>query len=385
MTTLPAPAQPGAVLAATRALPPPLLAAVTLDVQGGGIAAVSRMTRRALAEAWPTSRLVTLYDVPVGPGPTRPGLSAQLRFGVNVLRRQVSSAEGWILFNHLALAQAQAFVPRSFRRPYVVFLHGIEAWQPLPPSGRRALDGAALLIANSHHTAARVRAANPGPGAIHVCQLALDPQTIGIAADHERGSRRGRGEPLVLMVGRLVAAERYKGHDQVIEAWPVVRARVPDARLCIVGGGDDRERLRAKAAALGLADAVEFTGYVSDDQRAALYERAWVFALPSQGEGFGLVYLEAMARQLPCIASRQDAGQEVVQDGVTGYLVDQADIGGLGERLIALLTDEQARRAMGRAGRARVCAHHTYQQFRDRLLSIVTGASTQLTGVSRWH
>jgi phosphatidylinositol alpha-1,6-mannosyltransferase len=303
---------------------------------------------------------------------------------VNVLRRQVSAAESWVLFNHLALAQAQAFVPRSFRRPYAIFLHGIEAWHPLPPSGRRTLDGAALLIANSHHTAARVRDANPGVGEIHVCPLALDPDTIGIAAAAEERSLRGRGAPLVLMVGRLVAAERYKGHDQVLEAWPAVRARVPAARLCIVGGGDDQERLTGKAAALGLADAVEFTGFVSDEERAALYERAWVFAMPSQGEGFGLVYLEAMARQLPCIGSRQDAAQEIVQDGVTGYLVDQPDISSLAGRLIALLTDEQARHAMGRAGRARVCTEHTYLQFRHRLLSIIVGANSQLTGAPRW-
>jgi phosphatidylinositol alpha-1,6-mannosyltransferase len=224
-------------------MPAPVVAAVTLDPQGGGIAAVSRMVWRVLGEAWPESQLVTLFDAPLGAGPTRPGLPAQLRFGVNVLRRQVAGAEGWVLFTHLALAQAQAFVPRSFRRPYIVFLHGIEAWQPLPPSGRRAIDGAAVRIANSQHTASRVREANPGIGEIHVCPLALDPQAIGIALDEDGSSLRAGGAPLVLMVGRLMAGERYKGHDQVIEAWPAVRAQVPDARLCIVGGGDDQTRL----------------------------------------------------------------------------------------------------------------------------------------------
>ena len=369
--------------ATTRVMPAPVMAAVTLDDQGGGVAAVSRMVWRVLEDAWPASHLVTLFDAPVA-GPSRPGLSLQLRFGASVLRRQVSESDGWVLFTHLALAQAQAFVPRTFRRPYAVFLHGIEAWRPLAPAARRALGGAALLIANSHHTAARVRAAHPGTGEIHVCPLAIDSDTIGASADDDTPWLRTQGGPRVLMVGRMVAAERYKGHDQVLEAWPVVRAQLPQARLSIVGDGDDRPRLEQKAGSLGIADTVEFTGFVSRETRAALYDRASVFALPSREEGFGLVYLEAMARQLPCLASREDAAREIVEDGVTGYLVDQADVAGLAERLILLLSDGERRRAMGRAGRARVCAEYSYSQFRERLLSILARAHTSLTGGTGW-
>jgi phosphatidylinositol alpha-1,6-mannosyltransferase len=101
----------------------------------------------------------------------------------------------------------------------------------------------------------------------------------------------------------MSADERYKGHDQILDAWPVVRSRIPDARLVIVGDGDDAPRLRAKAASLGLAASVLFTGFVTEAQLAALYQKASVFAMPSREEGFGLVYLEAMARGVPCIGS----------------------------------------------------------------------------------
>jgi phosphatidylinositol alpha-1,6-mannosyltransferase len=358
----------------------PMVAAVTLAEDGGGIAAVSRMTWRVLSEAWPGAQLVTLFSSPVGHGPTRPSLGSQIWFGADVMRRQMPGAAGWAFFNHLALARTQAFLPKAIRRPHVIFLHGIEAWHPLSASTRQVLGDAALLIANSRHTAVRAEQANPGLGVVDICPLAIEwqpgPPTLA-------GRAAASAVPTVLMVGRLLAAERYKGHDQVLEAWPAVLARVPNATLVIAGGGDDLPRLEAKARDLGVAASVEFRGFVPADERARLYAAAHVFAMPSQGEGFGLVYLEAMAHGVPCIGSNQDAAREVVVDGVTGYLVNQPDIATLAARLVELLTDESRRRSMGENGRARVASMFTYRQFGDRLLSLIGSAAERLGGARR--
>jgi phosphatidylinositol alpha-1,6-mannosyltransferase len=351
----------------------PIVAAVTLATEGGGIAAVSRMTWRVCAEAWPASTLVTLSHARRA-APERPALSSQLRFGTDVLRRQFSGAERWLFFNHLALARAQAFVPRSVRRPYVVFLHGIEAWRPLPPATQQVLADAAMLIANSRHTAARTAEANPGLGPIEICPLATDIDVAKRAAPVSASALA----PTVLIVGRMLSSERYKGHDQLLEAWPAVIARLPRARLVIAGAGDDLGRLEMKARDLGIRHAIEVTGFVSESQRADLYERAHVFALPSAGEGFGLVYLEAMAHGLPCIGSTVDAAREVITDRGTGYLVDRQDIPMLSARLLELLTDEPRRLAMGASGRAKVAAEFSYRQFSHRLLSLLGGAAEQL-------
>ena len=355
-------------------LAPPIVAAVTLAEEGGGVAAVSRMTWQVCSDTWPDSRLVTLLPAAGGGLPARPALTTQLRFGTDVLRRQLRGARGWLFFNHLALARAQSFIPRPLRRPYVVFLHGIEAWQPLAPATRHVLADAALLIANSRHTATRTARANPGLGPIEVCPLATD---IDLAAQARRETARA-SDPTVLIVGRVVSSERYKGHDQLIEAWPAVRARLPRARLVIAGGGDDLARLEEKARALGVRDAIDITGFVSAAERAALYERAHVFALPSAGEGFGIVYLEAMAHGLPCIGSTEDAAREVIADHETGYLVDRSDSAALAARLLDLLTDEPRRQAMGAAGRARVAAEFTPVQFSTRLLSLLRAAGERL-------
>jgi phosphatidylinositol alpha-1,6-mannosyltransferase len=176
---------------------------------------------------------------------------------------------------------------------------------------------------------------------------------------------------MVLMVGRLNAAEAYKGHAEVIEAWPAVVARCPAARLTIAGEGDDRARLETLARSTGVAGSIEFTGFVSNAALERLYERAAIFALPSRGEGFGIVYLEAMAHALPCLASRHDAAGDVVADGATGFLVDQHDREEIAMRIVTLLTQPDLRGRMGRAGVVRVQQEFSFARFSSGLIDLL--------------
>src|SRR5690606_35891587 len=105
-------------------------------------------------------------------------------------------------------------------RPYVVFLHDVEAWTPLDPVMRGVLAGAHLRLANSRYTAGRVESANPDGGRVHACPLALPPDTVNGQSQEEVESPSSSD---VVIVGRMIATERYKGHDQLIEAWPRVR------------------------------------------------------------------------------------------------------------------------------------------------------------------
>jgi phosphatidylinositol alpha-1,6-mannosyltransferase len=254
-------------------------------------------------------------------------------------------------------------MPPRLACPYAVFLHGIEAWRPLSPGERRVLDRAAALITNSSHTAKRAAAENPGLPPVVVCPLGLsDP-----ARKPERLA--GPAGPTILTVARMASTERYKGHDQLLDALPAVRRQIPEAKLVFVGTGDDVARLRVKARALGVSPYVEFRGFLSDDAVTAAYREASLFAMPSRGEGFGLVYLEAMAEGLPCVGSIHDAAVEVIEDGVTGYLIDQQDGGALVDRLVRLLADPARSRDMGQRGRRRWEEHFTYPHFRRRLVA----------------
>jgi phosphatidylinositol alpha-1,6-mannosyltransferase len=251
-----------------------------------------------------------------------PNLTDKIRFGAALARRQLAGQVRWILFTHLRLARAEQFIPPPFRVPYAVFLHGVEAWDRLAPADVRAVKGASLRLANSRFTARRVMQANPDIGEVVACHLAL-PQG---AADLFSGPvvRHARSK-VVLVVGRIDSGERYKGHRQLIDIWPTVAERVPDAQLVIAGDGDDRPSLEAKARTVPHGDRILFTGFLDREALDAQYAQASIFALPSRGEGFGLVYLEAMANRLPCVGSIHDAATEVIVDGVTGLLADPDD------------------------------------------------------------
>jgi phosphatidylinositol alpha-1,6-mannosyltransferase len=169
----------------------------------------------------------------------------------------------------------------------------------------------------------------------------------------------------------MSAAERYKGHDQLIDAWPQVHAAVPGAQLVVAGGGDDALRLERKAQSLGLGDRVLFAGRVSDATAARLYATVRGFAMPSRGEGFGLVYLEAMRAGLPCIASPDDGGADVVVDRETGWLVPQGDGAGLVRALTSMVRDVERSRQLGAAGRRRFEREYTFDAFRRRFARVM--------------
>jgi len=348
----------------------PCLAAITLDSQGGGVATVSRLLWQVFRDRWGDScRLFTLVD---GAGAELRSLesstAARLGFGTVLARAQMLRQCPWVFYSHLAVARVQQFVPPPVRRPYAIFLHGIEAWRNLPSGMRRVLDGAALRVANSQFTARRVAEAHPGVGPIAVCPLALPPDTTRAAVPAAE-DLAGIGPHAVILVARMITAEHYKGHDELLEAWPAVVSRVPDAQLVFVGSGDDSDRLRAKAASLGIGGSLVLTGFVSAERLQALYQRAAMFAMPSRGEGFGLVYLEAMSYGLPCIGSIHDAAGEIIDDGVSGVLVDQTDTASLSECIVQLLEDEGLRQAMGAAGQRRLQREFSYAAFSRRLLS----------------
>lgn len=361
-----------------------ILAAVTLDPRGGGIAAVSRLLWRVFRDQWPdAARVVTLLDDHQTLTSLDSTKTMRLRFGARLAKAQMTGEPAFVLYSHLSLAQVQTYIPATLRRPYAIFLHGIEAWRPLSRAQRIAVEGAALLLSNSQYTATRVAQAHPWIGPIAPCPLAMCP--VGtLEPSSSKGQRTDAvvGPHAVLIVARMSSKERYKGHDQLLEAWPAVVAKIADAQLILAGEGDDTERLQTKAASLGIERHVVFTGFVSDETLQTLYERAALFAMPSRDEGFGLVYLEAMSHRLACLGSPHDAASETIEDGVTGLLRPQNDIPGLAGAIVQLLADDALRRELGRRGYERLQRTFTYPLFRERLASLLVTNTDRLASLA---
>jgi phosphatidylinositol alpha-1,6-mannosyltransferase len=350
----------------------PTLAAISLESTGGGVAVVARLLWDVFAARWDGSaRLLTLIERTH----TQPSFAEKTRYALRLARVQATGETDFVLYSHLGLAKPLRAIPRAWQKPYGVFLHGIEAWCPLPPRLHDVLAHAAIRLANSPFTASRVMERHPDVGPVLPCPLALPANLIAHSASPSADAVPAIGPHAVLVVGRMLAAESYKGHDEMIDAWPAVVARVPDATLVFAGAGDDTERLREKAQASGVGRSIQFTGFVSRPVLDALYERAALFALPSRGEGFGLVYLEAMAHRRACIGSVHDAARDVIADGETGALVDQDDREALADAVASLLENDDRRRRMGEAGFARLQQHFTFDRFAARMGTLLNGAA----------
>jgi phosphatidylinositol alpha-1,6-mannosyltransferase len=251
----------------------------------------------------------------------------------------------------------------------VVFLHGIEAWRRQDLLTRTLLRRVGRFLTNSDHTWARFAALHPGlAGAAH--------QTVhlGIGAPATGPVRPPDAVPAALMLGRLARGEDYKGHRELIAAWPRVRERVPDAELWIAGEGDVRPELERLAAAGPVRRAVRFWGLVSEAQKQELLTRARCLALPSGGEGFGLVYLEAMRLGRPCLVGDADAGREVVAPPECGLAARPADPAALAAAAAALLAAGPAWDARSARARRRYEGAFTAEHFARRLVAAVAAA-----------
>jgi phosphatidylinositol alpha-1,6-mannosyltransferase len=218
-----------------------------------------------------------------------------------------------------------------------------------------------------------VSEAHTNIGPVVACPLALLP-TAPVASTLDHSLLGQIRDASVLIVGRMSSAERYKGHDDLLECWSTVTKAVPGAQLVVAGQGDDLTRLRSKAESLGLSHDVLFLGFISDATLEAVRERVAVFTLPSRAEGFGLVYLDAMRAGLACIGGAGDASADVIVDGETGTLVDPANREALAASIIALLRSPSMRAEYGAAGKRRFEAEFTFDRYCERLRPILASA-----------
>lgn len=341
------------------------LGAALLEPGRGGIARVARMTARALHRAGEQLDVLSYLDrqpVDLDGKPSAVANGRKLLFAARCSLAAVGHTH--FIYDSGGIARAHPRLP-GLRRPYAVWMHGIEAWETMPATSAGIFAGAKLVLVNSEFTLGRFKALHGPLDHARVCWLATED-------DEPPAQRAGfTGPPRVLALGRIDASEGYKGHDQLVACWPRVSAAVPGARLVIAGDGPALPALRDAVHASPASASIDVLGFVPERDMPALWQQTHALALPSRKEGFGLVYVEAMRHGVPVIASTHDAGQEVNLDGVTGYNVNLERRDELGDRIIALLSDDRRAR-MGEAGFRRWQDHFRFSAFERRLLPLVT-------------
>ena len=293
---------------------------------------------------------------------------------------------GVVLANHPNLAPvATAMRLLSPRLRVVVMTYGIDVWETLPPLRRASLRRASAVTSCSTFTAQKlVSVQHVNSDRVFHIPLSLDPEFMELA-ESAPGLPPPQGFPegrIVLSVGRWAANERYKGLDHLIQALPELQRRVRNVYLVAVGDGDDRPRLEALARETGVADSVIFLRGLSRPDLVACFARCDVFALPSAGEGFGYVFVEAMALGKPTIGGAHGGTPDIIQDGDTGYLVTHGDVARLATVIGKLLQDDSLRTAMGRRAAQHVRANFVFGQFESRLSELLLSIHSSPTAAS---
>jgi phosphatidylinositol alpha-1,6-mannosyltransferase len=364
----------------------------------GGIQEAGRMTMAALDgiafQRQYSEEFLGLND-PLGPHALEASLRTitfrgcgrgKIRFliaGIRAGRPFESKSAGVVFAGHPNLAVVSGWMRRlSPHVQTIVMAHGVEVWKPLTLLRRRALVQAQLVLAPSGDTAHKlVEVQGVSPEKIRKLPWPINPSFLRLAGA-PGDLTLPRGFPMlarvILTVGRGAASERYKGTDDLIRVVPQLASIVPSLHLVAVGGGDDLPRLHRLAADLRVAERVHFLENLSNEEVAACYAHAELFALPSTGEGFGLVFLEAMAFSKPVVAAAIGGATDVVEDGINGLLVPPGNAGALVQALSRLLCDESLCRRLGRRGEEIVRQKYQFAAFQSALENILDESDSGL-------
>jgi glycosyltransferase involved in cell wall biosynthesis len=256
-----------------------------------------------------------------------------------------------IISTHVNFAPVARLMKRFASISFAAVGHGIEVWNIDKASVRDGLRCADQLIAVSEFTKTRMAAAvGVNASRIEVLPNTFDadrfqpgPKPAALLKRYGLASE----QPVILTVARLAETEQYKGYDNVLRALPAVLQTFPEARYVIVGDGPDRRRVERLSKGLGVEQKVTLAGYVPNEELSDHYNLCDVFVMPSTGEGFGIVFLEALGCGKPVIAGNRDASAEAVLNGKLGTMVDPEDVAAIAGSILAVLAARRSERTAG--------------------------------------
>lgn len=346
---------------------------------GGGIQAFSA----ELAHALPDKKL-QLYAMHEAKWSLRPVATNRfmlfgegaIPFSLMIVAAAVRYRPAVIVSSHVNFGPVAFFLKRFFQVPYILVAHGIDIDPRLSRVRIKAIQNADILIGVSDHSRDRLlQLAGIVKERIRILPNTVNDDRFKIAPTAKFTSEQFGVPPerrIVLTIARLVASEGYKGYDVVLRGFKQVLAAVPDAHYVICGRGDDRKRIETLIVELGLQDRATLTGFVPDENLADLYRMADVFAMPSTGEGFGIVFLEAMACGVPVLAGNRDGSVDALMHGKLGRLVDPLCVDDVAAGLISLLRKEGPEFWFRPEElRSRMLSHFGRHVFRDKVLQII--------------
>lgn len=244
-------------------------------------------------------------------------------------------------------------------------IYGIDVWKKLPFVYRFILKNATIFSISTFTTESFLKY-NP---------FVKKEQIIYLPPDTDMNIKLSLESPYqlneynLLTVSRLDSNDSYKGIDSIIKTLPLLTKKIPNIKYTVIGKGNDKDRLVNLANKLGVQKYIEFKGFVEHIE--PYYEYCDLFTLPSKGEGFGIVYIEAMKYHKPCIACNTGGATDVVIDDKTGFLCEYDDQECLAVKILALYNNKELSKEFGENGYRHFVKNFTSEEFKNRLSKVL--------------
>jgi len=353
----------------------------------GGIKAFNNFLVKALLDLGHSLKIVAMNDTknfsndlhsnlftPIG----RYGFLKKIIFIVNALRQVVFFRPELIICGHINFSPLCIVINRLFKIPYFTITHGIEVWS-LKRLKLKGLAKSSKILSVSNFTKQKIlqQLPNYSEKDIFILPNTFDSERFKPVPKPEYLMKRWNiknGDKVILTVARLAKSEQYKGYDRVITALNDISNVIPNLKYIIVGSGDDAERIKELIRKHHLEGKVILTGFITDEEIVAYYNLCDVFVMPSKGEGFGIVFLEALACGKPVIAGNKSGSVDAVLKGDVGILVDPDNLTQIKEAIVNVLSGNCDPRLLDKEYlRNRVCSEFGFDKYKERLGTILRG------------
>jgi glycosyltransferase involved in cell wall biosynthesis len=277
-----------------------------------------------------------------------------------------------VLMSHVNLLLVGIFIKMIRPRVKLVMItHGIEVWRPVAAWKKWMLGKIDLYLPVSRFTKDKMKALYGLPETkFSVINNCLDPFLEEPLQQERAGYLMERygldnTSQVLLTVSRIVDTEQYKGYDRVLHSLPALISVYPNLRYLLVGKYDniEKERLDVIIDKLGLHDKVIFTGFVPDSEMALHFKLADIFIMPSEKEGFGIVFIEAMFYGLPVIAGNKDGSVDALCGGELGTIIDPDNQAAICNAIKAILDNPAA----FKPDQQKLREHFSYECYKRKL------------------
>ncbi|MEG4211484.1 glycosyltransferase family 4 protein [Microcoleus sp. S13_B4] len=269
----------------------------------------------------------------------------RLKFATVLLTRLLQKRPQRVFCGHIKLAPLIQTLCQPLGIPYTILTYGKEVWGPLGPKYQTAMRQAESIWTISRYTRDRtceINNLNPEKFQIVPCTVDKNIFTTGPKPEDLLEQYNLVGAKILMTVARLRASDIYKGVDVTLQALPQIAKTFPNVKYLVIGRGDDQPRLVKLAEDLGVTERVIFAGFVPTENLPAHYQLADAYVMPSQ-EGFGIVYLEALACGVPVLAGDSDGSADPLQDGKLGWRVPHRDSAAVAVACVEMLRGEDKR------------------------------------------